>query len=240
MEMGAPADCGQGVPDGLHQVLHLRRIGDPDGVRQRHLADACVHESAGDIEDLCGAYAPFVGAAEGDADAGVDLHPGGLTQPAHFGDLVERLGNAAVQVALVVAFGGRHRDRHVAHARFDRSLHALHVGYKHPQLIKPVVECLQDRLGIGELRHPLWVHHRGGLYPHESALKEVVDQSDLGRGRQGRGPALEAIPWPDLDPLDTGRAGHRPVKCASRFSKNALTPSLRSSLSPSNASWFSR
>ena len=105
----------------------------------------------------------------------------------------------------------RHRDHpdDLAHARRQRHLQALGVGDEHldaQTLRQP--RAPQDLARIGQLRDRLGRHERADLQALEAAGGQLLDEGDLGLGRDERLDGLEAVARRHLENFDLAHGPH--------------------------------
>src|SRR5438067_2497029 len=112
VEMRAPTHRRQALLHLLKECFDLRRIRNADGVGQRNFFDLVLSQCVSDLGNPLGRHPALIGATKRDTDAGVHDD----TVVACLGrdrlDLPERVFDSSVEVVLVVAIGGRDRDRH--------------------------------------------------------------------------------------------------------------------------------
>ncbi len=185
---------------------------DADGVAERELVAAEVHEPARGVDDLTDRHLALPGVAEAHRDVGPDPQAG---RPGPLDDGTEhrhRLLERAAEVLLGERLGGAAEDGDGADPRLERPVQPPLVGDEDGTVPAEALgpEEAEHVGGVGQLGHPSGVDERGRLDRREAGGREPADELGLDLRRHDRRLVLQPVARAHL--VDPHGAGQRRVR----------------------------
>ena len=209
-------------PDAAHEVAHLPRHADADGVRHDDLVRSDARHSAGELGHAAGVDRALERAAEGRTDRHGRPYPVGLRaldDPLRGG---HSLLDGGACVAAVELLGGREGEVHLVEPALPEPVVAALVeceaGIDHR--VAPV-ERRNHLLRAGHLRHVPGADEADRLDPRHTGRCETIDQIRPHVGRERDGLVLKAVPRADVADRDP----HTTPSSRSASSSDAERPS---------------
>jgi hypothetical protein len=189
-----------------------RRRRHAGGVAERHAAHAEVAQPPCDVGDLLDRHLALERAAERGRDRALDRDAGRVRDAHDVLEASEGFLDRAIDVLLIVGLGGREEHPDLVDPGGSGAVRAPGVGHECGELSAArAVEPGQNLGGVDQLRHRARRHERGELDDRHPGADQLVDQRDLGRGRDELALDLEAVARPDLGHGHSARPRHVPA-----------------------------